>query len=447
MLGLSGTRVIVVDDLEKEALPILKALARRGVPCAFFNAPAKKALPRKGDRLRGVRLAILDMDLVPGMASQAGKAAVLANYLGNILSPDNGPYGVLAWTYHAHIVELFEHYVFEEASIPNPVFTLMIGKGQCFKKGKCDLSQLSTLIEGELGKNISLKLFEAWEETCFKAATSVTNTLSGLAMNEAANLQQWRERWTAQLLQLLYTFAKAEAEQTLARETCINALLTSLNPLHADRMENQMVELCESLSDTASEIMAAAGNIGPERKAKLNTMLHLSLRDVQRFSMGNIYLFKQKRKPGFVPSCREVLKGGNWVQGNDEERARRTEEIIDAAFPVLIEVSAACDHAQNKIQRARLLSGILVPAAQRKKLNTSADFVREFGPVHLEEPIMEAGIYYFYFSSRQVRSIEIEQVKRLKAVARLRAQALGELQAWLAQRESRPGIVLLRDRN
>lgn len=445
MLGLSGTRVIVVDDKEDEALPIMKAFAQRGVPCAFFNAPTKKALPRKGERLRGVRLAILDMDLVPGMASEAGKAAALANYLGNILSPDNGPYGVLAWTYHPEIVERFEQYVFAEASIPNPIFTLMIGKDQCFKKGKCDFSHLSTLIEGELGKIISLKLFETWEETCFKAATSVTNTLSGLAMNEAANLQQWRERWTTQLLQLLYTVAKAEAEETLARETCINALLTSLNPLHADRMENQMVELCESLSDTALEIMAAEGNSGPEHRAKLNTMLHLSLKDVQRFSMGNIYLFRQKRKPGFVPSCREVLKGGNWVQGNVEQKARHTEEIINAAYPVLLEVSAACDHAQNRIQRARLLSGILVPTAHRKKLNRSAEFVREFGPVHLEEPIVEAGIYYFYFSSRQVRSIEIDLVKKLKAAARLRVQALGELQAWLAQRESRPGIVLLRD--
>lgn len=230
------------------------------------------------------------------------------------------------------------------------------------------------MIEGELGKIISLKLFETWEETCFKAATSVTNTLSALAIREAANLQEWRERWTAQLLQLLYTVAKAEAEETLARETCINALLTSLNPLHADRMENQMGELCESLSDTASEIMAAAGNSSPERRARLNTMLHLSLRDVQRFSMGNIYLFKQKRKPGFVPSCRDLLKGGTWVQGNDEEKARRTEEIINAAFPVLIEVSAACDHAQNKIQRARLLSGILVPAAHRKKFKGLSSF-------------------------------------------------------------------------
>ena len=445
MLGLSGTRVIVVDDKEDEALPILKAFARRGVPCAFFNAPAKKALPRKGERLRGVRLAILDMDLVPGMASEAGKAAALANYLGNILSPDNGPYGVLAWTYHPEIVERFEQYVFAEASIPNPIFTLMIGKDQCFKKGRCDYSHLSTLIEAELGKNISLKLFEAWEETCFKAATSVTNTLSNLAINQAADLRQWRERWTTQLLQLLYTVARAEAEEMLDRNTCINALFTSLNPLHADRMENQMVGLCESLADNASDILGAVGNSGPERKAKLNTMLHLSLRDVRRFSMGNIYLFKQKRKPSFVPSCRELLKG-NWVQGrNDEEKARHTEEIINAAFPVLIEISAACDHAQNKIQRARLLSGILVPVAHRKKLNRGADFVREFGPVHLEEPIVDAGIYYFYYSSRQVRSIEIDQVKKLNAAARLRGQALGELQAWLAQRESRPGIVLLRD--
>ena len=37
MIGLGGARVIVVDDDQEEAIPILKALSRQGVAAAYFK--------------------------------------------------------------------------------------------------------------------------------------------------------------------------------------------------------------------------------------------------------------------------------------------------------------------------------------------------------------------------------------------------------------------------
>lgn len=442
MIGFAGTRVIVVDDKEDQALPVLKALAKKGIPAAFFHAPSRQALPRKSDRLTGVRLAILDMDLIPGTPSDAVKAATIASYLGGILSPDNGPYGVIAWTYHPEIVEHFERYVYTSNDIPNPIFTVLVSKSQCIRNEKCNLGELSRLIEQELSKNITLHLFEEWEGSCFSAATSVTNTLAGLAKVTSVNLAEWRQTWTEEFLKLLNAISKAESEEHFSEQTCVNAVYDSLNPLHADRMENLTPMLCQRLANYAATIVATDGAISSENKAQINTMLHLSFKNIPEFLVGNVYLFRSKRAPSWATKSIELLEG-NWVQGNtDAVRLANMNEVANDSIPILLDISAVCDHAQRKTQRARLLSGIIVPSKHRKKLNERAGFIKTLGPFRIE-PITDNDLYYFYFSSRQVRSVEISEIRKRRAAFRLRNQLLDELRIWVAQLESRPGIVLL----
>jgi len=62
MNGLSGARVLLLDDEPNEALPIIKAFAKAGIPIAYFDGK-RAGLPAKTRRLRGIRLAILDMNL------------------------------------------------------------------------------------------------------------------------------------------------------------------------------------------------------------------------------------------------------------------------------------------------------------------------------------------------------------------------------------------------
>lgn len=435
--------MIVVDDKEEEAMPILKALARKGVPTAFFQGPGRRTLPRKSDRLTGVRLAILDMDLIPGTPSNHVKAATIASYLSGILSPDNGPYGVLAWTYHPEIVDEFERYVHESDDIPNPVFTVLVAKNKCIENGKCDLMQLSKFIEEELAQNISLHLFDAWEEGCFAAATSVTNTLANLAEVHGANLSEWRQNWKAELVRILRDMSKAESEEHFSEETCVNAIYESLNPLLADGMENLTPDLCALLSNNASSIVASTGAVNLRSKAQINSMLHLSFKDVPEFSIGNTYIFRSKRNPSWVTKTAELLQG-NWVQGKTEAlKTANADEVARDSIPLLLDISAVCDHAQKKTQRARLLSGILVPSRHNAKLNQKAAFIKVVGPFRID-PIANDDSYYFYFSSRQVRSVEVTQIRKRRAAFRLRSQLLDELRAWVAQIESRPGTVLLK---
>ncbi len=442
MIGFTGTRVIVVDDKEDEALPVLKALARRGIPAAFFHAPSKHTLPRKENRLIGVRLAILDMDLIPGTPAVAAKASTIASYLGGILSANNGPYGVIAWTYHPEIVEQFERYIYLNDEIPNPIFTVLVQKNQCIRDKKCDLHELSRLIDNELAKNMTLHLFEEWEGSCFVAATSVTNTLAKLAKVQSANLAEWRQNWTEELLSVLNVISRAEAGEHFGQQTCVNAVYQSLNPLHADSMDNLTPQLCDRLANYGAKVVASAGVVNAESRAQINSMLHLSFRNIPDFSVGNVYVFRSKRNPSWASKSLQVLQG-NWVQGKtDELISAHTNEVAKDSIPILLDITAVCDHAQRKTQRARLLSGIMVPSKHKNKLNTRVGFIKSFGPFRIE-PITNDDLYYFYFSSRQVRSVEITDVKKRRPVFRLRNQLLDHLRFWVAQIETRPGIVLL----
>lgn len=438
MIGLTGARVIIVDDDKEEALPILKAFAKKGIPVAFFDGNLDE-VPEQSHRLFGVRLAILDMDLVGGGVSDKSKVSTLVNYIGKIMSPNNGPYAVLAWTRHSELLELFKKELFLAKNIPNPILMVMVTKDECKNQsGDFDLALVSGKIEEALKQFSPLRLLQAWEEKCFMAATDVTNKLSGLAAGNAADLEGWRNLWKSQLLRLMHTMAKAEAGKHLDGNSCLNALYGSLNPLHADRMESNIAELCNSLSDNSAEIMEAKQDCGPESRAKVNSMLHLSLEDVERFYAGNIYKYSAKRKPRWAPSSDALLD--DIIK---PEKAELKPGLSTVSTPVLIEVSATCDHAQRNIRIARFIAGLVIPASESRNIKGEGNFIWRFGPVFLQRPIASAGQYYFYFSARHVVTLDLEQTAKLKAVARLRGQALVHLQAWFAHQSARPGMLLL----
>ena len=90
MNGLGGARVLLLDDQSSEALPIMQAFSKVGVPSVFFDG--KEAdLPKSAKKLRGVRLAILDMNLgVTG--NDKSIASTLVQTFAKFISPNNGPY-------------------------------------------------------------------------------------------------------------------------------------------------------------------------------------------------------------------------------------------------------------------------------------------------------------------------------------------------------------------
>ncbi|MDT9081559.1 hypothetical protein RSW80_26390, partial [Escherichia coli] len=86
---------------------------------------------------------------------------------------------------------------------------------------------------------------------------------------------EYRRIWKEQFLQLLHSMAEAQAEQHLDANTCLSAVYGALRPLYADRMESHAAHLSESLLQSSKEIMESSADCTIDKKAKINSMLHL----------------------------------------------------------------------------------------------------------------------------------------------------------------------------
>ncbi len=431
MNGLLGARVVIVDDDEDDALPVIKALARKGISAAFFDGTISE-LPQRTKPLCGIRLAILDMDILGGGGiSEKAKAAALVSRLERIISPTNGPYVALLWTNQPELRDEFEKYSYASKNLPNPILTVLLTKAECKSAtGKFRLSVVTQKLEDALAEAVPLQILQSWEEKCFGAATAVTNALAKLAEPNVATLEEWRDQWQSQLLTLMHALAKAEMGTNLNADCCTEGLYDSLNPLHADRMESHGVTV------GSPEILAAPAGTTMRQRAEVNTMLHLAFENLDRFSPGNIYVFPKKTMPEWIASNHQLAA--------DLSNSGKLKEVRKSGRRILIESSAICDHAQGNIRMHRLVTGLLMPADKHKSMKKKASFVFELGPFHLKGPLsVKEGDYSFYFSARHEVTRGLAELKELKAVARLRTQALSDLQAWYSRQSARPGMVML----
>lgn len=442
MIGLSSTRVVVIDDNKDEAIPIIKALSKRNIATAFFDG-SQAEFPEKENRLYGIRLAILDMDLIGGVNAKS-KASALVNTLGKILSPDNGPYIVIAWTMHPDLLEVFEKYVFAENYVPNPISSIMMKKVDCLDdNGNWDIDFISEVLENKLADFSPLLILQAWEEQSFLAATEVINLLSQLAIPEnTEDLDEWRQSWKNQLLELMHVIADAGAGKKLRDLSSLRVVYDVLSPLQADRLESNSGKLSKELDKLGKYIISAAKILDNDGRAKLNKMFHLSTDHLENLAPGNIYLINPyKKRPYWVPPRHHLFsdllqKQQNPLYQLDKNTKARLRQI-------LVEITPACDHSQKNIRLARLIPGFLVPVGLKNHFK-SAGFIYKFGPCYLNLKMrVDSNRYYLFFSARHMFSASIRQLETLDPICRLRPQSFDKLVTWFSGHATRPGIIIL----
>jgi hypothetical protein len=443
MKGLTGGRVVLVDDDVTEATPVIKAFSKSGVPVAYFDG-TQSELPRATGRLRGVRLAILDMDLGVG-GSDENKASTLVAVLGSIIAKDNGPYGVLIWTKHPELKDLVTRYIYERSEVPNPVFVVMLHKSKFTKKtggGGFAIGRLSKELIKELAENSPLECLQVWEGVCFQAATNVTNSLSEFPDSTSQNPAEWRKTWQDEAQRLLLAISKAKAEKNLSAENCMLSIFLALNPLHADRMDLLAGSIGDELTDHVTRILAATGGSKTERKAKVNSMLHLGSDQLDEFSPGNAYVFGKTNRPTFLPPLDDLLAGA--VEADGAKGTANLAVLTANARPCGIEVTPLCDYAQGKMGFSKLIAGFVLAVEHEKSAKRTAGYLKRIGPMYLPKTrVIQPGPYNIYLDSRYMVAVKPSQVRALKPIARVRSQLLTDIQLWASYQAARQGVMLL----
>ena len=443
MISLRGVKVILVDDSLEESLPVIKAFAKKGIPVAYFDGSISD-LPVGDEKLKGVRLAILDMDLGGAGDNNENKVSALIARLQAIFALDNGPYTMIAWTKHSDLVDLLEAKLFtlyrtkdSPDKVPLPVVCIKLEKNE-FKTrdGNFDIEKLSARVEAELSRSTPLTIMQSWEEKCFRAASGVTTGISELIAVPGDSLAAWREKWNTAYLEVLLQLANEEiGKDNLTSTTFLDALFSSLNPLHIDILETDQLPLPTLPEKIISDHVKDDKEPNP-LAGKINTKLHLTFENIGQFRPGNIY--KLADCGGVFPVDPRIIFD-DLVQPDLKDK----EDVFTKVTPVLLEVSASCDYAQNKIKMAKFVAGLLIPLSEIKKFKIPKESQGTLLPLGLFW-VDEKDCFILLSSQHAVSSGLRDAKERLHAFARLRSQGLTHVQFWMAQQISRPGVMMLR---
>ena len=186
--------------------------------------------------------------------------------------------------------------------------------------------------------------------------------------------------------------------------------------------------------------MAAQGGTDPLRKARVNTMLHLAPDNLNRFNPGNLYVCRKDRKPSYMPSLKQVLR--DCLDGSTVRQVENMKLILEHAHLIALEITPACDYAQNKMGLSRLIAGFVLPH-EDKSLIKRPQFLKASGPFLLKSKALPSGAYDVYLNSRYPVSAKLEEIRKQKPIARLRSQLLADVQSWAGYQGSRQGVMLL----
>jgi hypothetical protein len=159
-----------------------------------------------------------------------------------------------------------------------------------------------------------------------------------------------------------------------------------------------------------------------------------------------MYRFDSKKVPSWVLSYDNLLS--DLVQRDYYNTKEKKKNISSMCKYVLLEISASCDQIQGNVRAARFLSGLIAPKDELTKIKDPKDnsnFLWRIGPLYIQRKDLN-GIYYLYFSARHLVTCPVSKIINMNPFARLRSEALADIQAWFARHASRPGLILLKDK-
>ena len=479
MKSLRTARVIIIDDSRSEAMPVVEALGRLGIGCVYISGDKVEELETLKP-FSGIRVAFVDMKLgIEGTAKEVVGKTV--NVLRAALAPNCLPLVLIAWTQHPEYVDAFAEAVRTELPFIQP---LIVHRMQKPVRADGTIRVPATLrrLKRILSEHWPLGLLWDLEQMAHEATTETTQSISEVVSKDrettlAANQSARNDAWFQALQKLLRTLILAGAGKNIQGRASQQGMLETFSAMQFERFQD--VRRPSLAKDVSKLCKQAKPKLTPEQMAALNSMLLLS--PVHQSDVGvkpgNLYLAKPSLKLKCpVTRCAvkvaelastmslRFTKDAEWKKFDDDlQKARRQQQsksqaaklekaaakrkrsILQQCLPVLLELTPACDHAQNKADCARFVAGILVPDKHAKILDWGSDdppFLRRVEPLILPG---KNGLWHLVLNARALYSIPNARRKiRSSPLARLRESLQNDIRAWFATHAARPGYLSVR---
>ncbi len=419
------SRAIIYDDEPEKIKPLLQLFEKHLVPQLYINFSTPPEERTEDYKLRNIRLVFTDF--IKGNLSAGTNPSQLTdiiNAIDSTISKENGPMIIVTWSAHSNqFLGTFKRelktagYIFE---------TIMLEKQKYIDNP--DINVLLSDINEKLNSIKNFTSFLDWENQIKTSASKIIEPFM--------NLNEGKRK---QIIEHLSKASLGSAYKT-TNENLNKGFYNTMTNLLYDEIEKSIYV---NTSRTSQE---DENNIA-EDTAYLNTklMIDKNISGNDSNYPGNVYDYNN-----FLIKCNTQHDTLHDICGFDIEdlknsifRREAISSILNEDLKMIcIEINPYCDHAQQNIKKAKLISGFILNEDQYSKVKTKSDFIynannNQFFLLDNEHK------YYIYLSFRHIFRIKPALMQELNPIFRLRKEMVNEIQHQTAFYLSRPGLTTL----
>lgn len=436
-------RTIIVDDNENEGMQIAKSLWDSGLAIRFVHYNPAKFVSAKSQKLRGVRLIFMDIDLLgTGTMGSDGTQCftTIQQVLTHMLGEDNGPYVLVTWSAHDDYAErLFTHLSERLPSAIRPITVKRLNKEDYKGSSKKTRTKLIKEVKGILGDLGPASCLTQWESLLTSASC---DTIHGLMQIPEATPDQDR---VEKLKSVIKSLAEAEADKQLTADNALASLHTTLNQILFDHLSRKSDKDPMRLGG-----LITSGGKSPQNedwKSTINSLINLDYSSSSNGHMpGAVFEYPESKIRIQVPKIQpQSFVEENFFDKKELDKITDQQErtsIVTSAKLVLVEITPLCDFAQAKFVWHRYVIAVMMPSSIKKKYVASGQYLKETATF---KPPTTATPFKLILNSKLTVSIKPEESSKLKGrLFKIRQPLLADIMTWISYQSSRSGYVSLK---
>jgi hypothetical protein len=479
---LSQGSTLIIDDKIEDGQPISEQLKNLYIPHLFFHADEKEIInftESKSQKIKKVRIIFQDINLTGGTSPSTQDYDKAATIIETLLESSNGPWLLVTWSTwssedeNAYGKNLFEHLRRELEPGLRPYDFVSLDKTYFTSTKHGDVKTYSTLsglekshfkeiIEKSTVETKAITALIAWEKSVDSAVSCTLAELHSLSgTGENSNNDR-------KLGKILYELAKAESGKSLTNDNFISSLSNILNSQLFDRASVSTFQVIDINDYERVDINSEIKNW----RKDINRLLHFSVLS-QSNGPGSVYLYSSFLKAtslcysnydGIADDVAIIDDGSlrhDFIElinkTSLKAKFERHKEIlincVSQATYVAVEITAPCDHAQNKAFYLKFCGGIIIDLDNLstpeldifEKIFSSVDYLWSSCGFSNEKSSSKHS--KFILNSRMLLSCsddkKVIDKLELAPITKMREQITRDLTHWIGQQLTRPGYTYM----
>lgn len=341
--------IIIVDDQQEHLNRLSNIFCRYGIACRTL---LYEAMPNISP-LTGVKIAFFDV-ILTNAGEESAQLATLSDAMKTYISSDNNPFILVLWTNNPEYKDKLIDFINRPGNsnqMPKPIEIEVIDKNEFLENEEELQARLVSLMNEQIVK-------------CLFSFESELREASDKSLSEVIKLVPFPDAWGKhdEFVKNVKTVFANIALEAFGRKRGISNPDLAIKEVFAPLI---LHHLCSSNSTIWKDFFDGE-NIkkvqpfpNPEIVANLNTIFHLDYAPADIESRGIVRRIDIKN-PEIAKLFKEIVKYDpeEWINSvllNNCKHQGNYKELV------AIEVSAACDYANNKKRTHEYLLGLLLP--------------------------------------------------------------------------------------